>query len=277
MNRYILKIDCSDEAGLIYKISKIVYGNGLNIEKNSEFVDNENKKFFLRALLSGKVVTEKIKEALKKELPKDANIFLTKKRKKKIVLMATKESHCLGEILLKHCSKEINAEILAVISNYDNLKNLSEKFKIPYFYISHEGLGRREHEEKILDILKDYDLDFIVLAKYMRILSSEFVKHYEEKIINIHHSFLPAFIGANPYKQAYERGVKIIGATAHFVNNNLDEGPIIMQDVIHVNHEYTWKDMQKAGRNVEKVVLSTALDLVFEDRIFVYANKTIIF
>ena len=117
----------------------------------------------------------------------------------------------------------------------------------------------------------------IVLAKYMRILSSEFVGHYEEKMINIHHSFLPAFIGANPYKQAFSRGVKIIGATAHFVNNNLDEGPIIAQDVIHINHEMTWKDMQRAGRSVEKNVLSNALDLVFEERIFVHDNKTIIF
>ncbi len=275
--RYILKIDCSDEPGLIYKISKILYENGLNIEKNSEFVDNENKKFFLRAVLSGELDVKKITEALRDSLPKDSNIFLTKKRKKNIVLMATKESHCLGDILLKHCSGELNAEILAVISNYDTLRSLSEKFKIPYYFVSHEGLERKEHEEKILDILKQYELDYIVLAKYMRILSSDFVRHYEEKIINIHHSFLPAFIGANPYKQAYERGVKIIGATAHFVNDNLDEGPIITQDVIHVDHEYSWKDMQRAGRNVEKVVLSRALDLVFEDKIFVYANKTIIF
>ncbi len=274
---YILKIACKDEPGLIYKISKILYENGLNIEKNSEFVDNENKRFFLRALLSGELDVDEIVNSLKKELPKNSYVYLTKKRKKKIVIMATKESHCLGDILLKHCSKEMNAEILAVISNYDKLRSLSEKFNIPYYFISHENLTRREHEDKILKILEKFDLDFIVLAKYMRILSSEFVKHYEERIINIHHSFLPAFIGANPYKQAYERGVKIIGATAHFVNDNLDEGPIITQDVIHVDHEYSWRDMQKAGRNVEKVVLSRALDLVFEDRIFVYANKTIIF
>ncbi len=274
---YILKIACRDEPGLIYKISKVLYENGLNIEKNSEFVDNENKRFFLRALLSGKLDIENIKKTLRSELPKDSYIYLTKKRKKNIVIMATKESHCLGDILLKHCSGELNAEILAVISNYDKLRTLSEKFNIPYYFISHENLSRREHEDKILKILKKFDLDFIVLAKYMRILSSEFVKNYEERIINIHHSFLPAFIGANPYKQAYERGVKIIGATAHFVNDNLDEGPIITQDVIHVDHEYSWRDMQRAGRNVEKVVLSRALDLVFEDRIFVYANKTVIF
>ena len=120
-------------------------------------------------------------------------------------------------------------------------------------------------------------MEYIVLAKYMRILTPNFVEAYEDKIINIHHSFLPAFIGANPYKQAYERGVKIIGATSHFVNNNLDEGPIIAQEVIHVNHAYSWKDMQKSGKDVEKVVLSRALKLALEDRIFVYENKTVIF
>jgi formyltetrahydrofolate deformylase len=163
------------------------------------------------------------------------------------------------------------------VSNYEDLKGLSEKFNIPFHCVSHEGLNRAEHEAKVLDVLSGYNVDYIVLAKYMRILSSEFVGHYEERMINIHHSFLPAFIGANPYKQAFARGVKIIGATAHFVNNNLDEGPIISQDVIHINHEMTWKDMQRAGRNVEKNVLSNALDLVFEERIFVHDHKTIIF
>lgn len=140
-----------------------------------------------------------------------------------------------------------------------------------------KNLDRKEQENQILKCLEQYKFDYLVLAKYMRILSPDFVRHFEGKIINIHHSFLPAFIGANPYKQAFERGVKIIGATAHFVNNNLDEGPIITQAVSPVNHEFTWQDMQQAGRNIEKDVLSKALDLAFEDRIFIYNNKTIIF
>jgi formyltetrahydrofolate deformylase len=140
------------------------------------------------------------------------------------------------------------------------------------------GYDRDEHESKVLECLSALgDIDYIVLAKYMRILTSRFVEAYEDKIINIHHSFLPAFIGANPYKQAYERGVKIIGATAHFVNNNLDEGPIIAQNVIHVDHAYGWEDMQRSGKDVEKIVLSKALKLALEDRIFVHANKTVIF
>ena len=277
MNRYVLKIKCSDEKGLIYKISNVLYKNSVNIEKNSEFVDNENKKFFFRARLDGDIKADEIKQELEEVLPNVAKVALHKKVKKKIVVFATKESHCLGDILLKHNSGELNAQILCVISNYDTLRNLCERFDMEYHYISSENLERVEHEQKILDVLSGYELDYIVLAKYMRILSENFVSKYEQKIINIHHSFLPAFIGANPYKQAYKRGVKIIGATAHFVNNNLDEGPIIAQNIIRVNHEFGWKDMQKAGRNVEKTVLSDALDLVLDDRIFIHNNKTIIF
>ncbi len=277
MSQYILKIDCSDEKGLIYKISSVIYKNSLNIEKNSEFVEEESKKFFFRARVVGTLDINEIKAELKTVLPKDANIYMGVRRSKNIVLMATKESHCLGDILLKNQSGELNANIEAVISNHDFLRELTQKFNIPYFYVSAENLERDEHEDKVLNLLNEFNPDFIILAKYMRILTSNFVKPYEGKIINIHHSFLPAFIGANPYKQAHKRGVKIIGATAHFVNDNLDEGPIISQDVISINHELSWRDMQKAGRNVEKVVLSNAIDLAFEDRIFVHNNKTIIF
>lgn len=277
MSQYILKIDCSDKKGLIYKIADVIYKNDLNIEKNNEFVDHENKKFFFRARIIGNVDTVSLQEQLEAVLPDDAHVFIHARHAKNIVLMATKESHCLGDILLKNYSGELFANVQAVISNHDTLRELSERFEIPYFYVSAENIDRKTHEEKILALLSEFNPDLIVLAKYMRILSSDFVRHYENRIINIHHSFLPAFIGANPYKQAYQRGVKIIGATAHFVNDNLDEGPIIAQDVIHVNHEYDWKEMQRAGRNVEKVVLSNALDLALEDRIFIYGNRTIIF
>ncbi|MBE0492229.1 MAG: formyltetrahydrofolate deformylase [Sulfurospirillum sp.] len=277
MENYILKIDCSDAKGLVYKISDVLYKNDLNIEKNDEFVDGENKKFFYRAVLSGTLEITHIKNVLLSVLPKDSYISLAKKTKKNIIIMATKESHCLGELLLKHDSGELNANILAVVANHENLRLLVEKFAIPFHCIDVFGCERQEHEKRILQVLESYKIDFIILAKYMRILSSEFVCHYEQKILNIHHSFLPAFIGANPYKQAFIRGVKIIGATAHFVNDNLDEGPIVAQDVVSVNHEYSWKDMQRAGRTVEKNVLSNAVDLVLEDRVFVYGNKTVIF
>jgi len=274
---YIIKVDCPDKKGLVYKVSEVLYKNGVNIITNREFVDLENRRFFFRAEVNGEVLVEEIKNELQRELGNDANIYMSKRKKKNIVILCTKEAHALGDILIKHYSGELNANILAVVSNYEILKPLVEKFDIPYHFISHEGLSRVSHEEQILKVLKSYEIDYIVLAKYMRILTPEFVKNYTNRIINIHHSFLPAFIGANPYKQAYNRGVKIIGATAHIVNDNLDEGPIISQDIIRVDHTYSWKDMQLAGRNIEKTVLSNALTLAFDDKIFINGNKTIIF
>jgi formyltetrahydrofolate deformylase len=277
MEKYILKIDCSDAKGLIYKISDVIFQNDLNIEKNDEFVDQDHNKFFYRAVISGEVDVSKLTMRLEESMPQGAKITLAKKIKKKVIIMVTKESHCLGDLLMKYYSGELNVDIQAVVSNYDYLEDLAKKFNIPYHSVNAEGLERSEHEKKVLEVLKNYECDYIILAKYMRILTSDFVDEYKEKIINIHHSFLPAFIGANPYKQAFIRGVKIIGATAHIVNDNLDEGPIIAQDVIRVNHEFGWRDMQRAGRNVEKNVLSYAVDLIAEDRVFVYGNKTIVF
>ncbi len=274
---YIIKVDCPDKKGLVYKVSEVLYKNGVNIITNREFVDLENRRFFFRAEVNGEVLVEEIKNELQEKLGKNANIYISKRKKKNIVILCTKEAHALGDILIKYYSGELNANILAVVSNYEILKPLVEKFDIPYHFISHDGLSRVSHEEQILKVLKSYEIDYIVLAKYMRILTPEFVKNYTNRIINIHHSFLPAFIGANPYKQAYNRGVKIIGATAHIVNDNLDEGPIISQDIIRVDHTYSWKDMQFAGRNIEKTVLSNALTLAFDDKIFINGNKTIIF
>ena len=278
MAQYRVLIDANDEKGLVYKISTVFYEYSLNILSNNEFVDKENAKFFMRSVVDGDLNIDELRKSLTNVLPSTTNIQIIEPKKKNIILMATKEMHALGDILIRHEAGELEANILAVISNYDELESLVGKFDIPYVTISHEGLGRAEHENEIIKCIDSYvDVDYIVLAKYMRILTPRFVETYEDKIINIHHSFLPAFIGANPYKQAYDRGVKIIGATAHFVNNNLDEGPIISQEVIHVDHAYGWRDMQRSGRNVEKIVLSHALKLALEDRIFVYANKSVIF
>lgn len=278
MNRFRVLIDANDEKGLVYKISTVFFNNHLNIVSNSEFVDKENNKFFMRSVVDGEMERNLLEDQLRAVLPENANILVVEPAKKNIVILATKEMHALGDILVRHEAGELEANILAVISNYDDLSSFVEKFGIPYVHVSHVGLDRFEHEKLVIEALSALgDIDFIVLAKYMRILTPRFVELYENKIINIHHSFLPAFIGANPYKQAYERGVKIIGATSHFVNNNLDEGPIIAQEVIHVNHAYGWRDMQRSGKDVEKVVLSRAIKLALEDRIFVYANKTVIF
>ncbi len=278
MSQLRILIDANDEKGLVHKVSTVFYSNDLNILSNSEFVDKENNKFFMRSVIDGDIEAQELKKSLKEVLPSDASVDVVEPKKKSIIIMATKEMHALGDILIRHEAGELEANILCVISNYDKLESLVSKFDIPYIAISHVGCERSEHENKIIECIDSYkDVDYIVLAKYMRILTPRFVERYEDKIINIHHSFLPAFIGANPYKQAYDRGVKIIGATAHFVNNNLDEGPIIAQEIIHVDHAYGWRDMQRSGRDVEKVVLSRALKLALEDRIFVFANKTVIF
>ncbi len=272
---YTLLITCDDRKGLIFKISKILFDNDFNIETQQEFVDKENNKFFFRAVITGKIDKEKLKKDLLKEIS-CAEIKIYKKRKKRIFLLATKEAHALGDILIKHYSGDLNVEISGVIANRKNLKDLTEKFNIPFYYIPAENKTRTQHENEMLKIIKPTNPDLIILAKYMRILTPNFVENFPNKIINIHHSFLPAFIGANPYKQAYDRGVKIIGATAHFINNNLDDGPIIEQDIIRVNHEMSWKEMRIQGRDIEKIVLGRAIKKAIEDRIFVYANKTIL-
>jgi len=270
-------IDCEDAKGLVYKISKVFYDRGLNIDNNREFVDKEHERFFMRTVVSGRFEVSELENELKSVVPSDAKIKVIKPKDKNIILMVTKESHALGDILVRHADGELGAKIQCVIGNHDTLKELVERFNIPFLYIPAEGLTREEHEEKVMSKLNSFKFDYIVLAKYMRILTPEFVKEYPHEIINIHHSFLPAFIGANPYKQAFNRGVKIIGATAHYVTDDLDEGPIIAQDTIPVNHRLTWKDMQRAGRDGEKVVLSRALALVLNDRVFVNGNKTVIF
>jgi len=273
--KYILLIDTKDEKGLIYKISKILFENDVNIINEREFVDNENQKFFYRTEISGEIEIEKLKNQLQNIMPL-ANIKIHKKETKNVVILATKEAHALGDILIKQYSKDLDINIQCVIANRENLRDLVEKFNIPFYYVNADNLDRIKHENKMIEIIEKYKPDLIILAKFMRILTPNFVEKYPNKIINIHHSFLPAFIGANPYKQAYKRGVKIIGATAHFVNNDLDDGPIIEQDITRVNHEMNWEEMRNKGRDVEKNVLSRALKLALEDRIFVYGNKTII-
>lgn len=273
---YRLLIDCEDRKGLVYQISKVLFENGLNIESQQEFVDRENRKFFLRAVIEGEVDQGRLGAQLARELGEKCHIQLLRVRKKRLFLMATKEAHALGDILIKWYSGELPVELLGVIANRENLRELVEKFQLPFYYIPAEGKERRAHEEEMLEIIKPTNPDYIILAKFMRILTPYFVEQFPNRIINIHHSFLPAFIGANPYKQAYQRGVKIIGATAHFVNNNLDDGPIIEQDVIRVNHQMSWQEMRQLGRDIEKIVLGRAIKLVCEDRVFIYQNRTII-
>lgn len=274
---HIILVNCADEKGLIYKITRVLYENGLNIIKNREFVDEANNRFFMRTEAEGDADQSGLLKALTAALPGGSRIEVVPDRKKKLVILATRENHCLGDLLMRNHFNEWNADISAVVSNYDVLKDFTEKFNLPYYHIGAEGLSRGEHEQLLMGVINRYSPDYIVLARYMRILTPAFVKQYDRKIINIHHSFLPAFIGAHPYRQAYDRGVKIIGATAHFVNNDLDEGPIICQNVIPVDHSQNAAEMSRAGKGIEKMVLAQALKLVLEDRVMLSGNKTVIF
>lgn len=275
--KYILKIDTNDSKGLVYKISKVLYENDINIDTNSEFVDTKNNKFFFRVtFIKATLDKSRLINIIKKNLEQEIQITINENKPKNIVVFVTKESHTLGDLLIRNYSKKINANIKAVISNHNDLRELVQKFDIPYHFVDATNESRETHEHKILDILKKYNYEYIVLAKYMRILSDTFVSNIDDNIINIHHSFLPAFIGANPYLQAYQRGVKTIGATSHFVTSNLDEGPIIYQETTKVGHEFSASDMKKEGAKIETLVLSKALDLVFEDKVFIHNNRTII-
>lgn len=272
----ILLTECPDDTGLVAKITNICYKHQLNIVKNSEFVDSDTRRFFMRTELQGIFNDQTLLADLQFTLPQGSEYKLVQQKRKRIVILVTKEAHCLGDILMKTYYGGLDVEIAAVIGNHDTLKGLAERFDVPFHLVSHEGLTRVEHDKLLSEKIDEYAPDYIVLAKYMRVLNPEFVERYPNRVINIHHSFLPAFIGAKPYQQAYERGVKIIGATAHFINNELDQGPIIMQNVINVDHTYTADAMMRAGRDVEKTVLSRALEQVLADRVFVYQNKTII-
>ena len=278
MNKLLVLIQCKDQVGLVANITRILAGHQLNIIAMREFVDEDEQRFFARISCSNNIEsTEELKLELQNTLPQNAQIEVVPKADKSIAVLVTKEFHCLSDILIRNYFKTLGAEVKCVIGNYENLKELSEKLDVPFHYISHEGISKADFENAITQQLDNYELDYIVLAKFMRIISPTFVAKYKHKIINIHHSFLPAFIGASPYQQAFKRGVKIIGATAHFVTDDLDEGPIINQQTIHVNHTYGAKQMAIAGREIEKSVLSKALELVFDDRVFVVGNKTVVF
>jgi formyltetrahydrofolate deformylase len=279
MKQHILLTECQDQPGLIAGITDICFKHRLNIIKNSEFVDPNSKVFFMRTVLEecGNFDKNIFLEDVDRVLPKGASRRIATKAKKRLVILATKEAHCLSDILMKNYIDAFDADILAIISNHKILEPLVNKFDIPFHYIGHENIDRAIHEQQVIDQIEFYKPDLVVLAKYMRILSKEFVSKFTNRIINIHHSFLPAFIGASPYKQAYARGVKMIGATAHFVNNELDQGPIIQQDVIHVNHSFQPEKLARAGQELEESVLLNALQLVIREKVFVHGNRTVVF
>lgn len=273
----VILLQCSDRVGLVADIAAVMASAKLNIISMKEYVNTDENRFYVRLELQGSTDLEQLQIQIKSKLPEDTEISIRTYTEKKIAVLVTKEHHCLGDILLRNYFNTLGADVQCVIGNYETLKSLTQKFDIPFHFVPHEGKEKHLFEQEIMAILNQYELDYIVLAKFMRILSPELVSKFTSKIINIHHSFLPAFIGAHPYRQAHDRGVKLIGATAHFVTNVLDDGPIIAQRTIAVNHTHTVKDMVRLGREIEKSALANGLELVFQDKVLVYHNKTIVF
>ena len=273
----VIVIQCADQTGLVSAITGVLAAKKLNIVSLREHVDQTENRFYMRLEVTEAFEADLLLSEFQRVLPPAALITINPLPHKKIVVLVTKEYHCLADILVKNYFSSLGATVSAVIGNYPDLEDICKRFDIPFFFVSHENKDKATFEDEMTEIILTYAPEYLVLAKFMRILSPAFVAQFPKQIINIHHSFLPAFIGANPYKKAFERGVKLIGATAHFVTNDLDEGPIITQQTISVNHSQVTADMVKTGKEIETSVLAKALRLVFDDRVFVYRNKTVVF
>ncbi|MCK9274020.1 MAG: formyltetrahydrofolate deformylase [Syntrophales bacterium] len=278
----ILLLSCPDRKGIVAKISDFIFTNNGNILHADQYTAKPESILFMRIewdLEGFAIPRENIREAfepLARQFQMEWTVRFTDFTPR-IAIFVSKHLHCFHDLVLRHRMGELKAEIPLVISNHLDLKPLAEQFGLAFkFYpISPETKTRQEIGE--MEDLKKHKINLVILARYMQVLSSDFVKHYRYRIINIHHSFLPAFAGSKPYEQAYKRGVKIIGATSHYVTEDLDEGPIIAQDVIKVTHRDSAEDMMLKGKDIERVVLAKAVKLHLENRILVYGSKTIVF
>tara|TARA_A100001011_G_scaffold78997_1_gene81648 strand:- start:4191 stop:5018 length:828 start_codon:yes stop_codon:yes gene_type:complete len=274
-------MSCNDRPGIVSILSDIVFRNKGNILDLQQHVEIEENRYFMRLSIDNSTLTNDSKNKIKEEINNsfidfDAKIsFFDEITPISIGVFVTKESLPLYDILIKHNSGELNCNIPIIISNHEDLKYIADNFNIPFAHFSIDADSKFDQEKKIIKILKDYKVDLVVLARYMQILTSNFVKNFTS--INIHHSFLPAFKGKNPYKQAWDKGVKIIGATAHYVTEELDEGPIISQDVFPVNHNFSVKKLIEVGQNIERRVLTSALKSHLEHKIIIYKGRTIVF
>ena len=250
---------------------------GVNIVSNQEFVDAGSRRFFMRTEFEGETNCSRLEAETRAVLPAGADVQARLPAPRRLAVLVSKEHHCLADLLVRQAYGELNAEIVAVVGNHDFLRPLAEKFEVPFVLADSANRSREEQEAELQRLLEPFRPELLVLAKYMRVLSPEFVARWPHRMLNIHHSFLPAFAGAKPYHQAHERGVKVIGATAHFVTDQLDQGPIIVQQVTPVDHTYEPRHLVQAGRDIEQIVLSRALRLLLEDRVFLCGNRTIIF
>jgi formyltetrahydrofolate deformylase len=281
-NSAILLISCPDRRGLVATISEFVFRHNGNIIHADEHGDPESKLFLMRVEFDPSEFDIDLADFAKHFSP-IAEKFQMEWRlaqsayRPKMAILVSKYDHCLVDLLYRHQSGELHCDIPLIISNHPDNRPTADFYKVPYFVLEASKENRREVEVKILGLLREHRPDFIVLARYMQILSNDFVNEYPHRIINIHHSFLPAFIGAKPYHQAFTRGVELIGATSHYVTEVLDDGPIIEQDVVRVSHRDVLDDLLQKGRDLEKVVLSRAVRWHIDNRILLYGNKTVVF
>lgn len=281
-NSAVLLFSCPDKAGLVSRITHFIFERGGNIMDLDEHVSSDENIFTIRVawqMDNFTIAADDLDDAIRplaKEYNADWKIYFSGVLPK-IAIFVSKYDHCLQDILWRHKAGELNCEIGLIISNHNDLKPLADFYNLPFQVFKITKETKKAQEEKELALLKKNKIDTIVLARYMQILSDDFCTQYPNQVINIHHSFLPAFIGSNPYKQAFQRGVKIIGATSHYVTKDLDEGPIIEQDVIRVSHNDSIKDMVRKGRDLERVVLARALKKHLEYRVLALNGRTIVF
>ncbi|HUC31058.1 MAG TPA: formyltetrahydrofolate deformylase [Candidatus Acidoferrum sp.] len=281
-NSAILLISCPDRKGEVATIADFIYRHNGNILHADEHGDEESGLFLMRVEFDPKEFDIALDEFGKYFSPV-AETFAMQWRlaqsahRQRMVIFVSKYDHCLVDLLYRHQSGELACDIPLIISNHPDNKPIADFYKIPYAVVSVTKDSKTQAEAQIDKLIAEHKPDFMVLARYMQILSNEFVNRYPRQIINIHHSFLPAFVGARPYHQAFERGVKLIGATSHYVTEELDDGPIIEQDVVRVSHRDTVEDLIRKGRDLEKIVLSRAVRLHVENRVLLYGNKTVVF
>lgn len=283
MKKLTILINCDDQSGIIATVTNFIANNNGNIVYIDQHVDREQDIFFMR--LEGEFETDNFDiDAFKNNFKINlAEHFKMKWRiyeannKPKMALFVSKYDHCLYDILGRYNSGELDLEIPFIVSNHNTLRPIADSFNIPFYHIPVTKDTKAEAEDAQLKLCKTFDIDFIVLARYMQIVSSKIIDQYPNKVINIHHSFLPAFVGAKPYHSAYKRGVKIIGATSHYVTEELDAGPIIEQDVTRVSHTNSIEDLIAKGRDLEKIVLANAIKLHLKRKVMVFNNKTVIF
>ncbi|SFS51696.1 formyltetrahydrofolate deformylase [Lutibacter maritimus] len=283
MKRIIVLINCNDRQGIIASVTNFIQKQNGNIVYIDQHVDRENLMFFMRlecefakATFSVEKFEENFAESFSEKFNMNWQLF-DADIKPKMALFVSKYEHCLYDILSRYSANELDVVIPLIISNHPDLEHIANSFNIPYYYIKVTKDTKKVAEDLQLKLLQEYKVDFIVLARYMQIISSKLIEDYTNHIINIHHSFLPAFPGAKPYHSAFERGVKIIGATSHYVTEDLDEGPIIEQDITRVTHTNTIKDFILKGKDLEKIVLSRAIKLHTKRKVMVYKNKTVVF